>query len=288
MAPAIAGILGRARTGAGRRRPVRLSSRRHEGGRRVGARPRPRPGHSGPRACHPGRVWQHVGPDRAVRAGAPDLRGPAVTNIADCDGARLHRELRLPEESRVTPAVLLLAAVTLERLRELWLARRNTAALLAQGAARGRVRALSADRADACALARRLVGSWRWTRPIDPAWLAVFLALQVLRVWVHARSGRRWTTRIIVASRRAAGDERVHIDSFAIRTTSSSSARSPSCRSVSACRGLRLVFSIANLAVLAIRIRAETGVHSDRGMSVTLECTHDGRRSCRRLDRLRR
>jgi methyltransferase len=42
--------------------------------------------------------------------------------------------LRLSEESRVTPAVLLLAFVTAERLAELWLARRNTAALLAKGA----------------------------------------------------------------------------------------------------------------------------------------------------------
>ena len=34
----------------------------------------------------------------------------------------------------MTPAIFLLAAVTLERLAELWLARRNTADLLAKGA----------------------------------------------------------------------------------------------------------------------------------------------------------
>ena len=34
----------------------------------------------------------------------------------------------------MTPAIALLAFVTLERLGELWLARRNTAALLRQGA----------------------------------------------------------------------------------------------------------------------------------------------------------
>ena len=54
-----------------------------------------------------------------------------------------------------------------------------------------------ADRGAACALARGLwvLGA---AQPIDPAWLAVFLSLQVLRVWVLATLGARWTTRIIV------------------------------------------------------------------------------------------
>jgi hypothetical protein len=61
-------------------------------------------------------------------------RRPAFAYIADCDGARFHVELRFPEESRVTPAALLLGAVTAERIAELFLARHNTAALLAKGA----------------------------------------------------------------------------------------------------------------------------------------------------------
>jgi len=36
-----------------------------------------------------------VRPDRVVRAGAPDPGGPAAANVADRLGARLHRELRL-------------------------------------------------------------------------------------------------------------------------------------------------------------------------------------------------
>ena len=35
-------------------------------------------------------------------------------------------------------------------------------------------------------------------RAIDPVWLAVFVVLQVGRLWVIASLGRRWTTRIIV------------------------------------------------------------------------------------------
>ena len=35
-------------------------------------------------------------------------------------------------------------------------------------------------------------------RTIDPFWLAVFIVLQIGRLWVIASLGRRWTTRVIV------------------------------------------------------------------------------------------
>jgi methyltransferase len=35
-------------------------------------------------------------------------------------------------------------------------------------------------------------------RAIDPLWLAVFIVLQIGRLWVIASLGRRWTTRVIV------------------------------------------------------------------------------------------
>ena len=35
-------------------------------------------------------------------------------------------------------------------------------------------------------------------RGIDPFWLAVFIVLQIGRLWVIASLGRRWTTRVIV------------------------------------------------------------------------------------------
>jgi methyltransferase len=45
-----------------------------------------------------------------------------------------------------------------------------------------------------------LLGLWAlgWGRNIDPVWLAVFVLLQVGRVWAIASLGRRWTTRVIV------------------------------------------------------------------------------------------
>ena len=97
----------------------------------------------------------------------------------------------------VTLAALVLALVTAERLGELWLARRNTAGLLARGAYEVRpghyplIVALHAA---------WLAGLWLWgaSRPVDLGWLAVFAVLQGLRLWVLGTLGRRWTTRIIV------------------------------------------------------------------------------------------
>lgn len=95
------------------------------------------------------------------------------------------------------PAIFLLAFVTTERLGELWLARRNTAALLAKGAyevAPGHYPLI------VLLHAAWLAGLWGFgaARALDPGWLVVFLVLQGLRVWVLATLGRRWTTRIIV------------------------------------------------------------------------------------------
>ena len=45
-----------------------------------------------------------------------------------------------------------------------------------------------------------LLGLWIFghSRPVEPFWLFVFVLLQAARVWVIASLGRRWTTRIIV------------------------------------------------------------------------------------------
>ncbi len=46
-----------------------------------------------------------------------------------------------------------------------------------------------------------LLGLWVFGRDatVQPAWLALFCVLQLLRAWVIATLGPRWTTRIIVA-----------------------------------------------------------------------------------------
>ena len=97
-------------------------------------------------------------------------------------------------------AALILAFVTLQRLGELVLARRNTARLLAQGAYE-----VGAGHYPLIVLlhAAWLAGLWYlavWRGPVEVefAWLALFVVLQLLRLWVIATLGPRWTTRIIV------------------------------------------------------------------------------------------
>jgi methyltransferase len=97
--------------------------------------------------------------------------------------------------------VLLLGFVTLQRLGELVLARRNIARLRDGGGYE-----VAAGHYPLIVLlhAAWLAGLWYlvvWRMPgsrMQPLWLGLFVALQALRVWVIATLGRRWTTRIIV------------------------------------------------------------------------------------------
>ncbi|MBB2823344.1 hypothetical protein EFD56_22525 [Rhizobium phaseoli] len=94
-------------------------------------------------------------------------------------------------------SIALLTFVTLQRLGELVLARRNTAALLARGA-----REVAPEHYPAMVAlhAGWLIGLWLLApgRPVDLFWLAVFMGLQALRLWVLATLKDRWTTRIII------------------------------------------------------------------------------------------
>lgn len=96
---------------------------------------------------------------------------------------------------------LILGLVTLQRLGELVLARRNTRRLRARGAhevAPGHYPLIVALHA------AWLAGLWllvaRGQPDVSWLWLAVFVVLQALRVWVIATLGSRWTTRIVVLS----------------------------------------------------------------------------------------
>ena len=97
----------------------------------------------------------------------------------------------------MTLSLLILGFVTLQRLAELALAERNTRRLLARGAAE--------FGAEHYPVLVGLHGAWlaglwwwAWNRPADLIWLAIYLVLQVLRVWTLSSLGERWTTRIIV------------------------------------------------------------------------------------------
>lgn len=96
-------------------------------------------------------------------------------------------------------SVAVLALVTLQRLAELALARRNTRLLLAQGGvevAPGHYPAIVALHA------AWLAGLWLLALPTMPdlTLLGVFGVLQIGRGWVLAALGPRWTTRIIVVA----------------------------------------------------------------------------------------
>jgi len=97
----------------------------------------------------------------------------------------------------LTLNLVILALVTLERLAELRLAKRNTARLLAQGArehAAGHYPLI-------VALHLLWLASLWWLAPrqaIDGFWLGLFVLIEIARIWVLTSLGPRWTTRIIV------------------------------------------------------------------------------------------
>jgi methyltransferase len=213
-------------------------------------------GFSRPWTRHPGGVRQHVGPDCALRAGARHAWRPAFADIADRDGARFCFELRFREESRVTPAALLLGAVTAERIAELFLARRNTAALLAKGAFE-----FAPEHYPAIVLMHVLWLASLWSfgaaRMISPTWLAVFLSLQVLRAWTLKTLGPRWTTRIIILP----GAPLVTNGPYRFLSHPNYLVVVGEITVLPLCLGLpwvALLFSGANAILLSIRIRAET------------------------------
>ena len=93
--------------------------------------------------------------------------------------------------------LVILALMTLQRLRELWLSNRNTRRLILEGAyevAPGHYPLIVAVHA------LWLAALW-WLappQPIDGFWLGKFVLIELARIWVLASLGKRWTTRIIV------------------------------------------------------------------------------------------
>lgn len=97
----------------------------------------------------------------------------------------------------MTIAILVLAAVTLQRGGELLLARANTARLLRMGGIEAGARHYP--------LLVALHASWLaalwffgWQAQVNLRLLGVYLLLQCFRLWILAALGCRWTTRIII------------------------------------------------------------------------------------------
>jgi methyltransferase len=93
-------------------------------------------------------------------------------------------------------AIALLVFVTVQRLSELIMARRNTAALFRQGA----VETGAAHYPVMVLLhATWLAGLWwfGWSAMLNPWFTVAYFILQIFRIWILATLGRRWTTRIL-------------------------------------------------------------------------------------------
>jgi methyltransferase len=152
-------------------------------------------------------------------------------------------------------AATILALVTLQRLGELGLARRNTARLRARGAIE-----IGASHYPLLVVMHTawLAALWVWGRDqdVDLVALAAFIVMQGLRVWVLATLGERWTTRIILlpgAPLVTSGPYRYFSHpNYAV--VAAEIALLPLALHLP---WLALVFTILNAAVLIIRIRAE-------------------------------
>lgn len=152
-------------------------------------------------------------------------------------------------------AIAILALVTLERLGELVLADRNTRGLLAAGG-----REYGRDHYPwiiAVHVAWLAVLWWLAPgRPVDPFWLALFVALIIARIWVIATLGRRWTTRIIAMP----GEALVRRGPYRFVNHPNYVIVVGEIAVLPLVFGLwpvALIFSALNAAILAVRIRAE-------------------------------
>ena len=157
-------------------------------------------------------------------------------------------------------AALILGLVTAQRLGELVLARRNTRRLLAKGAHE----VGAAHYPLIVALhAAWLLGLWYLTvypapgnQPIELLWLVAFILLQLGRLWVIASLGERWTTRIIVLP----GAPLVLRGPYRFVSHPNYWVVAGEMLVLPLVFGLLtfgLVFSVANAAIMWIRIRAE-------------------------------
>lgn len=155
----------------------------------------------------------------------------------------------------MTLAVLILILVTLQRLSELWIARRNTRWLLERGA-----HEVAPEHYPLIVAlhAAWLIGLWIFgpDQTVVMFWLGLFVILQAARIWILATLGSRWTTRIIVLP-----------DAPLVKEGPFRWVSHPNyCVVVAEILVLPLVFglvwygllfSVLNAAVLTIRIRAE-------------------------------
>lgn len=161
----------------------------------------------------------------------------------------------------MTLSILILTLVTVQRLAELMLAKRNTASLLA----RGGIEKSSGHYPYIVVMhAAWLLLLWFFASntQINFWWLALFIVLQFLRVWVIATLGERWTTRIIVIP----GEARVQHGPYRYIAHPNYMIVAAEIIALPMALGLpwvALVFTLLNAAILFVRIRAEAKALDD-------------------------
>jgi methyltransferase len=149
----------------------------------------------------------------------------------------------------------LLAFLTVQRLAELWWAKRNEARLLAAGG-------IEYGRSHLPLIillhAAWTAGMWvlAYDRSVNPVFLALFIVLQIARLWVLLTLGRRWTVRVIAVP----GERLVARGPYRFLRHPNYVIVAGEIAVVPLALGLpvyALVFTILNAIVLAIRVHAE-------------------------------
>lgn len=158
-------------------------------------------------------------------------------------------------------ALAVLVFVTVQRLAELVYARHNETRLRAAGG----IEHSAAHYPLIVALhAAWLAGLWYTASGTSPhaGWLALFVVLQALRIWVLTTLGPRWTTRIIVLP----GKAPIRSGPYRLLSHPNYAVVVAEIFVLPMAFGLTvyaLVFSLLNAAVLAIRIPAENAALSE-------------------------
>ncbi|MGC1305278.1 MAG: isoprenylcysteine carboxylmethyltransferase family protein [Caulobacteraceae bacterium] len=155
----------------------------------------------------------------------------------------------------MVPAIILLIFVTLQRLAELVWSRSNERRLQSMGAIQAG--------ANHYPIMVGLHGLWLvalwvfgWNQPLVWPWVAVFIVLQLARVWVLGTLGRRWTTRVFVVP----GETLVRKGPFRFVSHPNYVVVILEIFALPLAFGLvgvSLVFGIANLLLLAWRVKVE-------------------------------
>ena len=153
------------------------------------------------------------------------------------------------------PHIAILGFVTAQRLIELPIARTNTARLLAAG---GREVAPGHYPLIVALHAAWLISLWWFAlgRPISIPLLIVFGLVELARVWVLRTLGPRWTTRIIVVP----GENLVARGPYRFISHPNYAVVVAELALLPMIFGLwqiAVIFSLLNLVILSIRIRAE-------------------------------